>query len=169
MKIGQIFAVIIFYTSFTACRVVDYSFVGGTLDPKIQTVTINYFPNNAEIVQPTLSQTFTETLRNRFASQTRLNVVDKNGDIIIEGTITNYNTQPVAIQGNETAALNRLTITVNVKFTNNINNFQNFESSFSRYEDYESSLNLSSVENTLIQQICESLVEDIFNRIVVNW
>lgn len=161
--------VILILVSFSSCRFVDYSFVGGTLDPKIETIAIKYFPNNADIVQPTLSQSFTEALRDKFTGQTRLNMVEKNGDLNIEGEIISYYTQPVAIQGNETAALNRLTITVNVRFINTINSEQDFESSFSRYEDYESSLNLSAVENTLIQQINETLVEDIFNRIVVNW
>lgn len=161
--------VILILVSFSSCRFVDYSFVGGTLDPKIETIAIKYFPNNADIVQPTLSQSFTEALRDKFTGQTRLNMVEKNGDLNIEGEIISYYTQPVAIQGDETAALNRLTITVNVRFINTINSEQDFESSFSRYEDYESSLNLSAVENTLIQQINETLVEDIFNRIVVNW
>lgn len=166
---NKYFFVILILLSFSSCRFVDYSFVGGTLDPKIETITIKYFPNNADIVQPTLSQSFTEALRDKFTGQTRLNMVEKSGDLNIEGEIMSYYTQPVAIQGDETAALNRLTITVNVRFINTINSEQDFESSFSRYEDYESSLNLSAVENTLIQQINETLVEDIFNRIVVNW
>jgi len=153
----------------TSCRFVNYSFVGGTLDPKIETLNVQYFPNNASIVQPSLSQSFTEALRDKFTSGTRLNLVERGGDLRIEGEITNYYTQPVAIQGDETAALNRLTITVRVKFSNSIDNSQDFESTFSRYEDYGSSQNLSAVEGELIRQINEALVEDIFNRIVVNW
>lgn len=166
----KVYILLIFIVvNFSSCRFVNYSFIGGTLDPKIQTVNIKYFPNNAALVQPTLSRSFTETLRDKFISQTKLALVEAGGDIIIEGEIIDYNIQPVAIQGNEKAALNRLTITVNVKYTNTINSNQDFESTFSRYEDFDSNKNLSLVENELIKLINEALVEDIFNKIVVNW
>ena len=151
-----------------SCKM-NYSFTGGSIDPKIKTISIKYFTNNAILIQPTLSQSFTEALKDKFSSQTKLNLVKNGGDLNIEGAITGYSTTPVAIQGNETAALNRLTITVSVKFTNNLDEKQNFEQSFSRFEDYPSSQNLSTVEETLIKDINEALVEDIFNKSVVNW
>ena len=150
------------------CKI-NYSLNSGSIDPEIKTISIAYFPNNAVVVQPTLSQSFTEALRDKFISQSKLTLVSRGGDLNIEGSITGYSIQPIAIQGNETAALNRLTITVNVKFTNKINEQQNFDSSFSKYEDFESSQALSSVEETLIKQINTTLVEDIFNKAVVNW
>lgn len=153
---------------FTGCRV-NYSFTGGSVDPEIKTVSIQYFPNNALIVQPTLSQSFTEALRDKFSTQTKLTLIKSGGDLNIEGYVSGYSTQPVAIQGNETAALNRLTVSVSVKFTNNIDSGQNFEQTFTRYEDYNSSMSLSAVELTLIKDINEALVEDIFNKAVVNW
>lgn len=146
-----------------------YSFTGASIPPNVKTITIKYFTNNAPLIQPTLSQTFTDALKDRFTSQTNLALVNKNGDLILEGEITNYSTQPVAIQGNEQAALNRLTITVNARFTNTLDETQNFETTFSRYEDYESSKSLSEVESALIDQINQMLVEDIFNKAVVNW
>lgn len=169
MKVFKLCLALLFLWLVSSCRFVNYSFVGGSLDPAIKTLSIQYFPNNAPIVQPSLSQTFTEALRDKFASQTKLTSVTKGGDINIEGYITGYSTQPIAIQGDETAAMNRLTITVNVKFTNKIDEKQNFEQNFSRYADYLSTLSLSSVEQTLISQINEQLVEDIFNKAVVNW
>ena len=152
----------------TGCKI-NYSFTGGSIDPKIKTISIQYFPNNAPIVQPTLSQTFTEALRDKFSSQTKLTLLNKGGDLNIEGSIIGYSTQPVAIQGNETAALNRLMISVSVKFTNKLDEKQNFEQTFMRYADFQSSQSLSSVEGTLIKEINEALVEDIFNKAVVNW
>ena len=92
-----------------------------------------------------------------------------DGDLNIEGEITGYATKPIAITGDQTAALNRLTITVKVKFTNKFDETQNFETSFSRYEDYESTKNLSDIEDVLIEQINSYLIEDIFNKAVVNW
>jgi len=162
-------AILIFFFLLTSSCKVKYSFTGGSVDPKIKTVSIQYFPNNAPIVVATLSQTFTQALRDRFSTQTRLTLVNYNGDMDIEGSITGYSVQPEAIQANQTAALNRLTITVNVKFTNKIDEKQNFEQSFARYEDYPSSQNLSAVQDGLIQDINTALIDDIYNKTVVNW
>ncbi len=146
-----------------------YSFTGASISPDIKSISIQQFPNLAMLVQPTLSQSFTMALRDKFASQTNLNILLNNGDLNIEGEITGYTNQPVAIQGNQQAALNRLTITVKVRFTNKKNNKQDFESTFTRYRDYSSQSNLSAVENDLIKEINTDLVEDIFNKAVVNW
>jgi len=164
-KYFLIFAVILLSAG---CKV-NYSLSSGSIDPQIKTISIAYFPNNASVVQPTLSQSFTEALRDKFTSQSKLSMINRGGDLDIEGSITGYTIQPVAIQGNETAALNRLTITVSVKFTNKINETQNFESSFSRYEDFDAGQSLSSVEDALIKEINATLVDDIFNKTVVNW
>jgi len=153
----------------TSCRM-SYSFTGASISPDVKTVSIQYFPNNASLVVPTLSRLFTDALRDYFTSQTNLVLVDRNGDLNVEGSISAYTIQPIAIQGNETAAQNRLTITVTVKFTNKKNEKQNFENkSFSRYQDYPSSQNLSSVQDQLIKQIDDQLVDDIFKQAVVNW
>jgi hypothetical protein len=169
MRFSKIIMIVIVLAIFSGCRFVNYSFVGGNLDPDIKSISILYFSNNAAIVQPTLSQSFTDALRDKFSSQTKLSSVSKNGDLNIEGYITGYTTQPIAIQGNEQAAMNRLTISVSVKFTNKLDEKQNFEQTFSRYADYLSTLNLSSVEESLIKEINDQLVEDIFNKAVVNW
>jgi hypothetical protein len=147
----------------------SYSFTGASISPNVKTVTILNFPNNAGLVVPTLSRTLTEALKDYFSSQTNLILIERNGDLLLDGSITSYAVLPVAIQGNETAALNRLTITVSVKFTNKTDPKQNWETSFSRYQDYSSSFNLSTVEEGLIRQITDQLVQDIFNKAVVNW
>lgn len=153
---------------FVACTG-GYSFTGADISADTKTFTVELFPNHASLVQPTLSNVFTETLKDKFLSQTNLQLVNDNGDLFFEGEITNYTVSAQAYQGNETAALTRLTITVKVKFTNNIEPKKSFESSFSRYADFESSQNLSSVEGELMQQICDELVDDIFNKSVANW
>ena len=150
------------------CRV-SYSFTGASISPQVKTISIPTFPNNAQPVVATLSRNFTEALQNYFTSQTNLILVEQNGDLNLEGSITGYSVLPVAIQGNETAALNRITITVKVDFTNRVDEKQNFESNFSRYVDYPSSESLVSVQDQLIDQINEQLVQDIFNKAVVNW
>ncbi|MDD2345345.1 MAG: LptE family protein [Bacteroidales bacterium] len=152
---------------FSSCGM--YSFTGASIHPEAKTISIETFPNLASMVNPTLSQEFTDALQDKFQSQTSLTVVTSSGDYEIEGEIVGYSTSPMAIQGNETAALNRLTIAVNVRFTNKFSDKDNFEQRFSRYVDYDSSRNLSEVEQELVKQINEVLVEDIFNKAVVNW
>ena len=146
-----------------------YSFTGASVPPEAKTVSIMLFPNKAQLVQPSLSQTFTNALRDKFTAQTSLSNVPRGGDLHFEGEITGYDTEPVAITGEQTAALIRLKITVNVRYTSKYSPKDNFESSFSRFRNYDSSQNLSSVESDLISQITEELVEDIFNKAVVNW
>lgn len=121
------------------------------------------------MVQPTLSQQFTEALRDKFSSQTTLSLVESGGDLAIEGEIVQYSTKPIAIQGNEQAAQNRLNIGVNVRFTNKYDENAEFETKFSRYADYDSRKRLSEVEDALTEEINEQLVQDIFNKAVVNW
>lgn len=151
----------------TSCGI--YSFTGASIHPQAKTISIKTFPNMAPMVNPSLSQEFTEVLQDKFQKQTSLTLVNNGGDYELEGEIVGYSTSPIAIQGNEKAALNRLTITVNVRFSNKLNEKDNFEQRFSRYIDYDSSRNLSEVESELVKQINEVLVEDIFNKAVVNW
>ena len=160
-------SLILISIAFIGCHV--YSFTGASISPDIKTVSIQLFPNRAPIVQPSLSNAFTEKLKDKFVSETSLSLVKDNGDLNFEGAITDYNTQPTAITGNDNASLNRLTITVSVKFTNTKDSKQDFETNFSRYADYASNQSLSAVEQTLITQINSQLVDDIFNKAVVNW
>lgn len=146
-----------------------YSFTGASIPPEAKTISITYFVNNAQYVEPSLSQSLTDALRDRFQSQTDLDFVSQEGDLQIEGTITDYSTRPVAIQGNETAAMNRLSVTVKVKFTNTIDPAKDFDVPFTRFVDYSSSQDLSVVKDQLIALIDEALVDDIFNKAVVNW
>jgi len=162
-----VFVSVILLFSWSGCGV--YSFTGASIAADVKTISIRYFPNNSVLVQPTLSRRFTEALRDKFTNQTNLIMVSSNGDLNIEGEITSYTTEPVAIQGDQKAALQRLKITVNVRFTNSKDEKQNFESSFSRFADYDASNRLSDVEDGLIDQINDELTQDIFNKAVVNW
>ena len=152
----------------TGCKV-TYSFSGVNISPEVQTYTVEYFPNRAPIVQAQLSQVFTEALMDKIQSSTSLDLATQGGDVQFSGEITGYETRPTAITGQETAARNRLTITVRVKYTNLVEPELDYDTSFSRYEDYDSSRNLTDVEGELIDLIVENLIEDIFNRAFVSW
>lgn len=160
---------IFFIALFSESCKMSYSFTGASISPEVKTISIENFPNKALLVVPTLSRNLTEALQNYFTSQTNLVLVERNGDLQLEGAITGYTVQPQAISGNEVAQLNRLTITVKVTFTNKFNEKQNFDQNFSRYLDYPSSQNLVNVQDALIAEINDQLVQDIFNKAVVNW
>lgn len=152
----------------SSCKV-NYSFSGASVSPDVKTVSIQYFKNNASLAPPTLSQSLTEGLKDIFTSQTSLGIISRDGDLNFEGEVTNYIATPVALQANDLAALNRLTITVAVRFTNAKDEKQKFETSFSRYADFSSSQTLETVQEDLIRQINEQLVQDIFNKAMINW
>jgi len=147
-----------------SCKV---SLSGGNFGES-KTISVSFFPNNASLVQPTLSQAFTEDLRSFFQTQTPLTLTQKNGDLQFEGSITDYRVNPVAI-ANQTASSNRLTIAVSVKFTNIKDPTKDFESTFSRFADFPSSQNLGAIESDLIKEINQQLAQDIFNKAFINW
>ena len=150
-----------------ACGV--YSFTGASIPAEARTISVQNFPNNALLVEPLLSNELTTALRDKFMNQTSLRVIEANGDLAFEGEIVDYRTEPTAIQSDQTAALNRLTIAVNVRYFNKYDESTSFESRFSQYKEYPSTQDLNAVKESLIQEMVEMLVEDIFNRAVVNW
>jgi Lipopolysaccharide-assembly len=151
-----------------ACKM-SYSFTGANLSPTVKTYTVYYFPNRARLVNPTLSQVFTEDLRDKLRRQTSLNELSEDGDLEFEGQIVGYEVRPVSIQKDDLAAQNRLTITIKLKYSNNKAPEENFDKTFSGYEDYESSLSISDIEDELSLLIVKKLNEDIFNATIANW
>jgi len=151
-----------------SCKV-NYSLSGASISPDTKTFNVKYFQKASALGPSSMSQDFTEKLKDKFLTQTTLKLADKEPDLIFEGSISNYAVSPLSIQANETAANNRLTITVSVKFTNLKNEKQNFETTFSRFADYSSSQSLSAVEGTLVPEIMDQLIDDIFNKAFINW
>lgn len=152
-----------------SCESVKYSFTTGSIPPTAKTVSVELFENMAPLANPNTTQIITDALRDKFQRETKLKLVGLNGDVAFRGTIIGYSTQPLAISGNETSALTRLTIVVNVSYENTIDDTQNFEQSFSRYADFDASQSLSAVEDALIREITVFLVQDIFNKAFLNW
>ncbi len=151
----------------TRCGV--YSFTGASIPVEAETFSVDYFQNNASLVQPTLSQIITDALKDQLSRQTNLQLDNETGDLHFEGSITGYNVRPQSIGADDQAAQNRLTVTVKVNFYNEYEPENNFEQSFSRFYDYDSQRSLAEVEAQAIEAITEALVEDIFNQAVVNW
>ncbi len=167
IKLYKITIFIIIIIVINGCWI--YSFSGASIPPEAKTVSVAYFNNNARIFNPTLSQEITETLQDKLLSQTSLNSIDSDGDLSFKGEITKYKVDPVALVSNETAAKNRLTIEVKVEFINIYDEEANFEQTFSRYADFDGSEALTSAEPRVVPEILELIIEDIFNKAVVNW
>lgn len=163
-------AVVLVTAILTGCGIkIKYSFSGASISPQVKTLSVQYFQNRASLVQPGLSQSLTDALIDLCKSQTNLDIVTSNGDVSFEGEISDYRTQPQTISGNEQAATNRFSISVRVRFTNNVDPDLSYEQTFTRYQDYDGALELSSVETGLTEEIIKMLVEDIFNKAFVNW
>ncbi|RLD41585.1 MAG: hypothetical protein DRI86_13125, partial [Bacteroidetes bacterium] len=115
-----------------SCKI-NYSFTGAPITAK--TISIDYFPNKATLVKPSLSQDFTDAMRDKFVNQTSLELVEQNAELHLEGEIVHYKTNSVAIQGDETAALNRLTIKVKIRYTSLNQPDDSFEQVFTGFEE----------------------------------
>ena len=163
----QIFSIVLTSIFMTSCGI--YSFTGASIPSEAKTVSVAYFTTTTTNSPSSLNQTITEGLKDLFLSQTNLDLTELEGDLSFSGQITKYQLSPMAIQANETAGQNRLTIDIKVKYTNSFDDKQNFESTFSRYRDFSSSQNLADVEIVLIEEITKEFLEDVFNKAFVNW
>lgn len=167
----RIFASLILAVSFLlgGCSIVNYSFSGTSIQADVKTVTINYFEYKALKVNPSLSNDLTEAMKDKFRKLTKLEQVEMDGDLELEGAVTGYEVRASAVTADEVAAQNRLTVTVSLKFTNKKYPEEDFEKSFSAYADYDSTNSLDAVESTLCEEIVDKLVEDMFNASVAQW
>jgi hypothetical protein len=153
-------------TILSACGV--YSFTGAAIQGK--TINVHFIDNNARTIVPSLSQIFTERLRQRIISQSSLSQSNsEKTDYDISGAITSYDVTVAAISGAEISSKNRLTIVVTIDFQNRLNEKANFVSTFTRFADFSSDQNIQNIETKLITQISNELADDIFNKAFVNW
>jgi hypothetical protein len=152
---------------FSGCGV--YSFTGASISPEARTFSVAYFQNQADIVSAGLSESFTERLKEKMIRETNLAFTQDNGDLHFEGFIVNFITTPVSVGTNTDAAQNRLTISVRVVFNNAKDPQFNFENIFSAYGDFPGNRTLADVEGQLVPEITNDLVQQIFQRAVINW
>ncbi|MHA3787677.1 LptE family protein [Flavobacterium hauense] len=152
----------------SACNV-SYNFSGsGKIDAK--TFQVNYFQNNADIIEPGIERTFTQRLQDLIQNQTNLSITNSGGDLVYEGEITQYRISPMTATADQRASQNRLSITVNVRFTNKKNEKDDFEKPFSFYYDFSGdALPTGSVLNTALDAIFERITQDIFNESLAKW
>lgn len=166
-KIIFLTSIILFLTTLSGCSV--YNFTGtGKIDA--DSFQVNYFQNTAEIIEPGIERIFTLTLQDIIQNQTNLTLTNSNPDLLYEGEIVDYRIAPMTATANQTAAQNRLTITVLVRFTNFKNEELSFEKRFSHYYDYAGQeLLVGSQLTQAIETIYERITQDVFNASLANW
>lgn len=182
MKISKYFNINIIKVCITVFSVLllssCYSFTGSSLSPETKTVQINTFPNNAALVNPNLSQQFSIDLQNRFLQRSGLKGTTVKPDILIEGQITNYTISPTTIStsvdapgGLLQAAQNKLTITVQVHYENNVagEETKSFDRPYSDEAVFSSDLDINQIETSQVKLVNERIINKIFNDIVANW
>ncbi|MEZ0484758.1 LPS assembly lipoprotein LptE [Fibrella aquatica] len=146
-----------------------YSFSGTTLSPDIKTVTINNFTLQTAGGPANLPLTLTEKLKEYYQRYTNLKVLPTGGDMALEGTVTGYDLIAVAPSANDQAGLNRLQITIQVRFTNTKDDTKSFDQAFSFYKDFPQNQTLSQNEGQLVPLILDQLVLDVFNKTAADW
>lgn len=147
-----------------------YSFTGISLSSDTKTFQVNYFQNTSALVEPGIDRDFTLALQDLILNQTNLDLVKSNGDIIYEGEIVEYRISPTTATSSNTAAQNRLTISVNVIFTNVNDEEADFEKRFSFFYDFAGSAQLvGSQKTTAIEEIFERITQDVINASLANW
>ena len=161
------FLVVILFT--TSCSV-SYKFNGASIDyTKTKTIQIVDFPIRASYVWAPMGPLFNNKLKDEFTTHTKLEQVKRNGDLKIEGEIARYEQRNKAVSAEGYSAMTELSITVNVRFTNNTNHSEDFEQQFTAQQSYESTLSLNSVQDELVGKMIEDIVQQIFNATVANW
>lgn len=152
-----------------SCFTVEYSTKLTSIPVEAKTVSVQYFQNQANYIEPGFAQQLTDAFKDYIQSNTDLIIVNDIGDLDFEGTITLFETKPTAIVSGDVASQNRFTIAVQMKFTSYVTSDQDFSVGFSRFQDYDSNLDFEDVKADLSEDIQELLIEDIFNRAFSNW
>lgn len=154
----------------TSSCTVSYQFNGASIDyTKTRTISIRSFSNQATLVYPQLAPMFNETLRDLYSRQTRLRQVTDNGDLMIEGEITDYSITPMSVGEDGISKETRLSVTVNVRFANKANSEKDFERKFSAFQNFSNTQTLNQVQEELCQTIVNEITETIFNQTVADW
>lgn len=151
----------------SACKVVTYSFSGTTTDA--ESIFVGNFLNRAGGGPANIGIDFTERLKEYYQRNTRLEIGERNSDLLVEGNITTYELRPIAATANDQAAQNRLTIGVEIDFTDTRDDEKSFTQVFSFYSDFPQNQTLSQVEQEKIDEIFEQIILDIFNKTVADW
>tara|TARA_B100000963_G_C22506094_1_gene616094 strand:- start:3 stop:503 length:501 start_codon:yes stop_codon:yes gene_type:complete len=165
----KILRILLFLFLFVSCSV-KYSLTGASISPETKTFQVNYFQNNAPLIEPGIERDFTNKLIDLLINQTSLELVKSNADLTYEGEIVEYRISPTTATANNTAAQNRLTVGINIRFFDKNDSDSDFEKRFSFYYDYAGNIQLiGSQKDTAMDEIFERITQDVFNASLAKW
>lgn len=167
-KINKILFACLLTIAISACTI-TITMSGASIPENLNTFAVQYINNRAPLINPNLSQTLTDGLKDRIQKESRLILSEGQADIEFSGNITSYSTQPMALKADAISAQTRLTVAVKIRCRNFKDPKKDWEQSFSAYQDYDSENNLSDVEDELVEQIVDELTENIFNKAFADW
>ena len=160
----------IHYSLFTSSCSVSSKFNGASIDyTKTKTIQIADFPIRSAYVWGPMASIFNNQLKDQYANHTKLTQVKRNGDLKVEGEISRYEQRNKSVSAEGSSAQVELSMTVNVRFTNNVNHKEDFEKTFSASQSYDSNLSLNAVQEELVTQMVKDITDQIFNATVANW
>lgn len=162
INLGLLFSLI---SGLSSC----YSFKGASLDANLKTIEISNIRMETAGGPANLSLELNEKLKEYFQRNTSLKIANKNPDLLLEGSITGYELTPQAPTGDDKAGLNRLTLRIQFRLTNRLDEDKNFDQEFSFYQDFPQSQTLSQVEKALIPKLVDQIILDLFNKIAGDW
>lgn len=164
---GKLFIGLFILFTFNQCGI--YSLSGVNIPDDVKSISIAYFPNQSQQIAPTLSQVFTEKLKDKFQNETRLFLTAEDGDYQIDGIINDYRITPVGITGNTAAAENRLTMSTKIDFKCPNHPKFDFTKTYTNFVNFDAAINFTTIEDRLIQDVTTMMVQDIFNDIALKW
>ncbi len=169
-RLRYVLPLLLFVLLLSSSCSVSYKFNGASIDyTKTKTIQIADFPIRASYVWGPMGPIFNNELKDIFANHTKLIQVKRNGDLKIEGEITQYTQRNKGISSEGYSSQVELAMTVNVRFTNNVKHSEDFEKQFTATAVYESTQSLNSVQEELVNQMVKEITEQIFNATVANW
>ena len=166
--ISRSLSIMLLFLFFQGCAI-QLTFDGASIPENVHTASVQTFDNRAAYINPVLSQTLTEALKDRVINGSRLTLAEETGDVDFSGEIVAYETTPLAIQADAVSAETRLTVRINVRYENFKDPEKSWESSFSAYRDFPSEQNITAIEDELVSEIVEELTENIFNKAFADW
>ena len=167
MKKTSYIIIILFILFLNGCGIYNFT---GAKPVNAKTYQVNYFANNADLIEPGIERTFTLKLQDYIQNQTNLSLVSQGGELLYEGEITEYRITPMTATADQRAAQNRLTISINVRFSNKNNEDDDFEKRFSFFNDFDGNTQLTGSELTKsLDIIFDRITQDIFNESLAKW
>lgn len=151
------------------CKSCKYSLSGINIPPDVKNISIQYFANKASYVNPTLSQKFTELLKDKFLRETSLALVGSEGDYRLTGFISEYKTEPVGTSSNTGSVKNRFTMEVSVVFECPKHKEMNFTEKITRFQEFNATENFQSIEARLSEEVSNQIIQEIFNKVALKW